>query len=455
MTRRIATFLLLLMAIFGVAAAQDSAPVLKNSDVLEMMRSGLGRRTIVLLIQQGQCSFDTSPAALMKLKRAGVSVDVLRAMVAATPVAVRHAAPPPVKGEALLRKALDAFGPPEQLASVHSIRWKGTVVETTSDEDRTSFEEERIEVYPGRISLSVSRAGGPVSRLVITPEFSYESSEQITRAVGAASAKPYRDSIRFDPAYIAQHSGEFVVGRLQAEQDGGAEAAQFKISLGDQDYVWEVESRTGQLLSVKYRLLSGASVTREYSDYRSVGGMQLPFKWRTTEPGRTLETTVHAYEVNPSIDESAFERPSGLSGDTVTLKVLDSKTVAHGQELDSDFGASCQLSQERNTSAPNPLDDVHFTAATTPSNLQMSCNAWDNTKFWPRKLDAMLVMASDGNAYILTCDHGPRWSKCAPLRQGGMFHGRRTEKGLSVFGVNWKGKEQEIEYSIAQSEVLP
>lgn len=471
MARRLAVFLVLAMAISGFASGQQSGrkPVVpvKNSDVIDMTKAGIKTHTILLRIRQGPDSFDTSPQALIQLQKAGVNPEVMDTIlllarrsapkVHAKPFVVLPAKPPAAEaptGEALLEKALDAFGPREELEKVNAIRWVGTAVETTADGHTTSFAEQREEWYPGRLYMTVLGPAGALDKLVITPDFSYETSDGLTRAVGGESAAPYRQQIRFDPAYIAQHTQDYSIAVLGVEKKDDASTAVLDISRGDADYLWKIDADTGRLLSIQYRMSSGEMVTREYSDYQPVGDLSFAFEWRTTVRGHTFETTVHEYDVNPEDDKALFVRPGNLSGTTLSFRVLDSQSIAHGQEMDGNSATSCQLSQAANTSAVNPLDDVSFAEGTTPSNLQMTCNSWDTTKFWPRKLNAMLVMGSDGSAYILTCDQGPR-SKCAPLHAGEVFQAMRTETGIAVAGVDVKGKEQDVTYSIAQAEKLP
>jgi hypothetical protein len=65
----------------------------------------------------------------------------------------------------------------------------------------------------------------------------------------------------------------------------------------------------------------------------------------------------------------------------------------------------------------------------------------------------MLVVASNGNAYIIACDAAWRWSKCHGLIAGDTFAARMTSKGLVIQGfVN--GKAKEATYSILQAKVL-
>lgn len=52
-----------------------------NADVVEMVTAGLPESTIVLAIQQSQTNFDTSPKALILLKKQSVSQKILEAML--------------------------------------------------------------------------------------------------------------------------------------------------------------------------------------------------------------------------------------------------------------------------------------------------------------------------------------------------------------------------------------
>ncbi len=98
--------------------------------------------------------------------------------------------------------------------------------------------------------------------------------------------------------------------------------------------------------------------------------------------------------------------------------------------------------------------NVTFGNATTTSALKMNCNSYDTTIRWPHVLNAMLVEASDGNAYIIACDRAWRWSKCVPLRAGETFNARHTSKGMAVQAFNEKGKESEPTYAVLQSKAL-
>jgi hypothetical protein len=84
----------------------------------------------------------------------------------------------------------------------------------------------------------------------------------------------------------------------------------------------------------------------------------------------------------------------------------------------------------------------------------MNCSSSQNTYRWNHVLNAMLVEASDGNAYIIACDRAWRWSKCSGLKPGETFIARRSDKGFVVQFFNAKREEKEATYSILQAKTL-
>ena len=76
------------------ALAQDSFGVLKNADILTMVRAKLAPALIIEKINASNCSFDTYPSVLAELKYKGVPDEVLMVMVQAP-----HGARPRTKVE--------------------------------------------------------------------------------------------------------------------------------------------------------------------------------------------------------------------------------------------------------------------------------------------------------------------------------------------------------------------
>ncbi len=75
------SMLILITASF--LAGQEAKKPLTNADVVKLVQATLPESTIVLAIEQSQARFDTSPAALIELKKQGVPQAVMEAMLRA------------------------------------------------------------------------------------------------------------------------------------------------------------------------------------------------------------------------------------------------------------------------------------------------------------------------------------------------------------------------------------
>ncbi len=80
-------FLLAVVAVAALAIPQEVERALTNADIAEMVRAGLAESTIARAIElaarRGTTRFETSPQALVELKRQGATPGVLDAMLAA------------------------------------------------------------------------------------------------------------------------------------------------------------------------------------------------------------------------------------------------------------------------------------------------------------------------------------------------------------------------------------
>ena len=73
-------FLLSVFVMFGEISAQ-AVEILTNADVVSMAQSNLGEDLIVAKIKESKSAFDVSVIGLVNLKKSGVSVEIIRAMM--------------------------------------------------------------------------------------------------------------------------------------------------------------------------------------------------------------------------------------------------------------------------------------------------------------------------------------------------------------------------------------
>src|ERR1700722_3769774 len=125
----------------GWVIAQEAQRPVSNADIVNLTKSGVGEQTIILMIQNGTPKFETSPDAIIGLKKAGVSDAVLNAMLHASSVKVPSADGPRQDCAESLDEALASFGARETLLAVRSIRWSGRqILDSASGRSSASIE---------------------------------------------------------------------------------------------------------------------------------------------------------------------------------------------------------------------------------------------------------------------------------------------------------------------------
>lgn len=472
---KIAIAILMTALMAGGAAGEQSgqgtqpAP-LTNSDVVQMVRAGFSTRTIELEIKTSPNAFDTSPRALIKLKREHVSEGILDAMVKAAHaksqiVAVTtvsavpdEAAVKPLTGDEMIAKALDAIGPPDKLEAIHTLRWTASAKQNPAvgpaAGETLNFVEEGVREYPGLAYVGVQEPSGKWEKVVVTPGFVYRDTEAMMLTVPQARAEQYREEMKFDPVYIAQHTTDFIFTAVGTEQKKSGAVDVVRISADGMNYVWRIDDATGELLEATHEVPAG-EVKVEYSDYKKVDGLMLPFARRTVTPDGITELTIGGYQVNPDLDAAMFLEPGSLTTAEESLRVLESEMIQVSQGLEGWNSANCQLAVSPGpTNFPNTLDDVAFTQAQPGGNMKLTCNSWEQSTIIPRTLNAMLVVSSDGNAYVIGCQKTWHFSKCSQLDQGRMYKGSRTQDGFDVSGSNIDGKEVQAHYKILMMKAL-
>jgi hypothetical protein len=368
----------------------------------------------------------------------------------------------------IVEKALNSVGSPDKLKTIAATRllWKAT---KSASGSKTTAEVERIAVYPDRLYIETRPAVGPITAVVVTPEFAYLSNSQGKTQLPPAIAGDYRTAMKFDTAYVAQHMGEFTFALDGQETVGSEKCDRVRIKLGDgNEEVWTIDG------SGKTLRRTGRSSTGDYSiqnsDFRGIDDLTYPYHRITATSGSTIESSFDLYQVNPpkyALNAALFDPPKGQTANTsytlpapgagggLTIRVLEGQSVPYVQKIGGGPSTSCTISGGSTTAySANTIGNYTYGNANTSTGLHMTCNTYDTTMNWPHVLNVMLVEASDGNAYMIACDRAWAWSKCVPLRAGDTFNARQTSKGLAVQALNAKGKESEPTYAILQSKTL-
>jgi hypothetical protein len=158
--------------------------------------------------------------------------------------------------------------------------------------------------------------------------------------------------------------------------------------------------------------------------------------------------------------------------DRVTIRVLQTGSFAYYvYESGGESTTNCMISGSINTYQLG-------TGTWSNPNLHMACNSYQTQPAGTRhEVKTMLVLASDGNAYVIGCERfvsppppGTGYSAtagmlhgilvgleaynsamCRELRAGDTFEARRTSRGLAVTAYTGRAKAKEFTYGVLAS----
>lgn len=456
MRRTVLAFALFLVSSM-MAIGQDSHGPMTNSDVLYMVKSGLGEQTIVLAIKQGNAKFDTSPQSLIELKKAGVGESVLNAMIATmgSKEGISKTTLGENDAEAIFHQAISFLGSREVLAALRTTHSKTSEIRAFQGRTAT-FDWEYYRVFPESVYTRSQVSGVAPYVQVISPFLNYERNGDTDYMLFGDDLESRRLGIKLNFLYVAKHSADYHISFVGDGQVRGIPVKAIKLSIPGTklEEVWNIDPQSGRVLSTLSKTRSGDALS-EYSDFRQVGGLMIPFKQHTEVQGGTSDYTTTQYETNVDVSPSLFDRPNDIPPDQITLRVLQANQIPYTQQIGGGQSSNCNISSSANTLATaNTAGNTTWGNGTTNSNMQMNCNSYDTTIRWPHMLNMMLIEASDGNAYIIECDKAWRWSKCGPLIAGQTFNARFTPKGIEVEVVTAKGQSIKPVYGIVQSQTM-
>jgi TPR repeat protein len=417
MRTRLAAFALCLF-VSQLAFGQATPTEITNSDLITMTKAGIGEQTIILAIQRGPVKFDSSPQALIALKRAGVSDRVLNAILST---------PSEANSEANI---ISATFKSSEISDLTEQKAFERAIALTNPVAKEASLETFLQVFPQSVAKPAV--------LEMLAEIKRQAAENTTppqtpnAMLGSDNSRSQTNPVQ-QPAQAQNPNGNGVSPRpsdadlaasFQRDCDSGTMDACASLAV-DYRMGWGVSKDLSQATALIKKACDGGSAS----------GCHLQGSWGS------------ASEQNGGPTEKVSQ---GL-----TLKVLQEQSMPYTQESGGGISTSCNIVGTANTSAyANAFGNSAYGNATTNSNQRMTCNSYDTTIRWAHVLNVMFVQASNGNSYIIACDAAWRWSKCVPLRAGDTFNARFTNKGIQVDAINTRGKEENPTYQILQSKSL-
>jgi zinc protease len=294
------------------------------ADFLEQYRAGIAKVTIEDVSRvAGKYIHKDQLATLVVGKAADFDkplstygpVTTLDITIPPPPGAAKAATASNSAGQALIAKVIASLGGAEKVKSVKALREKSTLLAKTPQGDMT-IQMEEIAAFPDQLWQKMRMPMGEMT-MVISPSAAFMKSPMGSQDLPGAQKEDTLKELKRHPIFVAQHADDpkFIFAAGGTEKIGDVDAQILDINADGAQVRWYVDPQTGHILrsSAQSTGMGGpAEQVVDYSEWKEVEGMNLPFKLKIKQGGNDAGTEdVQELQVNPAVDPKLFEKPAG------------------------------------------------------------------------------------------------------------------------------------------------
>ena len=215
------------------------------------------------------------------------------------------------QAKALFDRVIGFLGGASAISAAKAVHQVSTGEQVTP-QGTVTFDTDSYTVLPDQIHATVKSAALPgVLHMIVGPQGAWLSMEgQGTQAMPPSMKQERLANIHRGVLAIAQHAGEMTVSMGAQSTD----AQVIHLTGPGVDVQWAIDPAAGKLLRATFMATGQQGPvqrTVEYSDWRPVGNLNLPFKTTISEDGKQVGSdSVKSLEINPTIDPKMFEKPN-------------------------------------------------------------------------------------------------------------------------------------------------
>jgi len=274
---------------------QKAIGAVTKADVLRVAQQYFKPQDLTYVAVGNPAQFGTPLTALGQVQQIDLTIPEAKAETAPADPAAQQ------KGKVLLQRVQQALGGADKLAGVKDLVYHAEVAVET----------------PGAV-MKVKQTNSFLAPTTLRQELELPFGKQTVYSDGATGwMATLQGMMAIQPAVLKQARGEAfrLMPRLAVSdrQDGtavnlaGPDVVDIAAKDGDRAKL-ELDEKTGLPLRVTYTEGAG-EVTQEYSDWRDVSGIKLPFKWIIQQGGKKFATvTVQDYKLNSGLTAEALAK---------------------------------------------------------------------------------------------------------------------------------------------------
>ena len=217
-------------------------------------------------------------------------------------------------GKALFAKAAAAMGGPVHVGAVKDVASKGkALMKTPQGEMELGISS--LLVFPDRVRQEMQTPMGGITQ-VASPAGAFVVTPMGTQDLPDSQRDEMLRQARRSPLFLGQKAGDpkLAVSAAGREKIGETPVEILDVAYDGIEVTWFVDPATGRLLRASYAGTGPggpATVVVDYSDFRPVEGLTLPFLQEVSQGGQKVQTfKADEIRVNVGADPKAFEKPA-------------------------------------------------------------------------------------------------------------------------------------------------
>jgi zinc protease len=217
-------------------------------------------------------------------------------------------------GKALLAKSVAAMGGAARVGAVKDVTTKGKALMKTP-QGEMELGVTSVLVFPDRIRQEMQTPMGNVTQ-VATPAGAFVVTPMGTQDLPGSQRDEMLKQVRRNPLFLAQKAEDpkLVASAAGTEKIGELSAEILDLSFDGIEVRWFLDAASGRLVRASYAGSGPAgpsTVVVDYSDFRPVEGLTLPFVQEISQGGQKVQTfKADEIRLNAGADAKAFEKPA-------------------------------------------------------------------------------------------------------------------------------------------------
>lgn len=281
-------------------------------DVARVAKKYIHRDQIAVLVVGKSADFDRPLSAFGSVTKLDISISA--------PGAPKPQATSESKegGKALFARVVEGLGGAEKVAATKDLRRKGKAT-TKTPQGEMALDVTEVLVLPDRVYQQMQMPFGTMT-MVSAPGAAFLSGPMGTQDLPPSMKEELAKELHRSPLFLAQRTNDpkLSVTTGGREKIGNLEAAILDVSYEGAEVRWFIDPATGRIVRTSHTAMGrsgpGTSVT-DYSDFRAVSGLTLPFQSETSVNGEKSQTmSVEEIQINSTPDPKLFEKPPAKSG---------------------------------------------------------------------------------------------------------------------------------------------